>query len=131
MLEEANLPVLGISGPFRSRTPYDVELNIREAEALALRCLCLGIPTYCPHTANRFFDKYIPDKVVMVGIMAIIAKCSALAMVKGWERSEGSKAERAYALGHNMPVLYTMEEIEEWWGRVRMENNEYRLIINP
>jgi hypothetical protein len=38
----------------------------------------------------------------------------AVFVVPGWENSKGTQKEIDFALKHNIPIFYTLEEIENW-----------------
>lgn len=102
--------VVFIAGPYRGATPWDVEQNVRRAEALALRVAGAGAMPLCPHANTRFFDKQLTDEFWLAGIQELLRRCDAVALVDGWERSAGARAEVALAEGLGIPVLH------EWAG---------------
>jgi hypothetical protein len=101
------IPVVYIAGPFRGPTPWDVECNVRHAEALSLEVARLGAMPLCPHTATRFFDHQLTDDFWLAGTMELLARCDGMVLVPGWERSTGSRGEVAFATREGIPIFDT------------------------
>lgn len=108
------MKVVYIAGPFRGKSAWEVECNIRRAESLALVVWRMGAAVICPHTNTRFFDGAAPDKVWLEGDLEILRRCDAVVMVPGWARSKGATAERKLALELGLPVLESDLELESW-----------------
>jgi hypothetical protein len=47
------------------------------------------------------------------GDLEIIARCDAILMLPGWERSEGSRMEYSRAVELRMPVYLSVEDVPE------------------
>lgn len=94
-----------IAGPFRGPTPWEVECNIREAEALGLLVAKAGGLPIIPHAMYRYFDKALPDQFWLAGTEDLLLRCDAVVMHPSWQRSSGAKAELEMALENRFPVL--------------------------
>lgn len=103
--------VIYVAGPFRGKDSWEMENNIRRAEALALEAWKLGAAVICPHSNTRFFQGAAPDHIWLDGDLAILGKCDAILMTPDWERSSGARAECAHAKAHGIPVLLTLEDL--------------------
>jgi hypothetical protein len=55
--------VVYVIGPLRAATPYLVEQNIREAEAVALQVWRAGLSAVCVHSSTRFMHGAAPEEV--------------------------------------------------------------------
>lgn len=110
------MKIVYVAGPFRGPTPWDVEQNIRRAEALALEVWKLGAACLCPHTNTRFFDKApdTPDDVYLEGDVEMLRRCDAVLMTPDWQRSTGARKEMTVALVNNIPVFHTLHELDVW-----------------
>ena len=106
--------VVYIAGPFRGKSHWDVEQNIRRAEGLALEAWRAGFAVICPHTNTRFFDGAADDKVWLEGDLEILVRCDVVLLTDDWERSSGARAEVAHAREWNVPVFMTLETLREW-----------------
>ena len=82
-----------IAGPFRAANHWEVEQNIRRAEALALDVWRMGVAVICPHTNTRFFDGAAEDRVWLDGDLEILRRCDAVVTTPDWHRSAGARAE--------------------------------------
>lgn len=85
--------VIYIAGKFRGATPWQVEQNVRAAEAAALEVWRAGCFALCPHTNTRHFDKELPDEVFLAGTLEMLRRSDAILLIPGWTRSQGALAE--------------------------------------
>src|SRR5436309_15845129 len=92
-LTEAEMKVVYVAGPFRGKSYWDQENNIRRAETLALDAWRLGCAVICPHTNTRFFDGAVPDSVWLDGDLELLKRCDAVLMTPDWLKSTGASAE--------------------------------------
>jgi len=103
-----------IVGPFRAATGWEIELNIRRAEALALEVWKLGAAAVCPHMNTRHFHGVLPDEVWLNGYLEIMSRCDAVIIVDGWRNSAGSRAEVQLAIDLNLPIFHESEMLQRW-----------------
>lgn len=109
-----NMPVIYVAGPFRGKDSWEMEQNIRRAEALALEAWRLGCAVICPHANTRFFQGAADDAVWLDGDIAMLARCDAILMTPDWERSNGATAERAFAIARGIPALDSLADLRDW-----------------
>lgn len=111
-----------IAGPFRGPTPWDVECNIRRAEALALRVARCGVFPMCPHTNTRFFDKAsgTEDSLWLNGDLLLLERAAdCIVLTADYARSSGARAELNLAVELGLRVFVESEveldaSIREW-----------------
>ena len=108
------MKVVYVAGPFRGPSAWDIECNIRRAEALSLEVWRLGAAALCPHTNTRFFQGAAPDEVWLQGDLALLLRCDAILMTPDWARSSGATAERDYAVANGIPVFETLDALAAW-----------------
>ena len=110
--------VIYVAGPFRGKTPWDVEKNIRRAEELAFRVANAGAMPLCPHTMTRYFDKQCTDEFWLAGTLELLERCDAIILTANWEQSTGARGEYDRAGALNLPVLIETavndEELAAW-----------------
>lgn len=103
------MKVVYIAGPFRGQTPWETEQYARIAETAALFVWRLGFAVICPHTNTRYFDKAVPDHVLLEGCRELLSRCDAVLMLPGWVNSVGATQERAEAISRGIPLCYDPE----------------------
>ena len=115
--EENQMKVVYVAGPFRARTPWLIEQNVRKAEEASARVALLGAVPLCPHTMYRHFDKMLPDKFWLESTLELLRRCDAILLVKGWEESSGSVSEHEEAGKLKIPVFHdTLEDFARLGG---------------
>ena len=100
------MKVAYIAGPYRGKTHYEIEQNIRAAEAVAIKYWQLGYAVICPHKNTAHFDGLAPDEVWLKGDLEILKRCDLIVMVPGWEGSMGSRAEKELAEDLGIFITY-------------------------
>lgn len=103
-----------VAGPFRGKSHWEVENNIRRAESLSLQVWRLGAAAICPHTNTRFFSGAAPDELWLTGYLEIIQRCDAVITTPDWLRSNGAKWEVAFAYAQGIPHFTTLQALAEW-----------------
>lgn len=99
------MKIIYIAGPFRAPNAWEIEQNIRRAETLALEIWRMGAAVICPHANTRFFQGAADDEVWLEGDLEILRRCDAVVMTKDWEKSQGAKAEHAFAEKEGVPIF--------------------------
>ena len=107
--------VIYVAGPFRGKTPWDVEKNIRRAEELALRVANAGAMPLCPHTMTRYFDRQCTDAFWLEGTLELLRRCDAVIFTDAWAKSAGAIGENQEAM-RKIPIFHEarFKELEEW-----------------
>jgi hypothetical protein len=94
-----------IAGPYRAATPWDVEQNVRRAEAIGLEIARLGGMPVVPHSMCRFYDKQVTDDFWGEGTLKLMRRCDIVVMVPGWGASTGARGEWEEAARICMPAF--------------------------
>lgn len=105
------MKVVYIAGPFRGKNHWEIEQNIRRAEALALAVWRAGFAALCPHCNTRFFDGAAQDEVWLTGDLEMLRRCDAVLMTPDWTISAGAKAEREEAIAEGIAVYHTLADL--------------------
>ena len=103
-----------VAGPFRADNSWEIEQNIRRAEALALEVWRLGAACICPHANTRFFDGAAEDAVWLDGDIEMLSRCDFVLMTPDWETSRGAVAEQLHALNRGIRVFYELQSLKVW-----------------
>lgn len=121
------IPIIYVAGRFRGPTNWDVEQNVRLAEAFGLEIAKIGAMPLIPHTMNRFFHGILGDQFWLDGTLRLLEVSDAMVLIPGWRGSEGACNERA--------------KMDEWRRRDRIfyldnspverirENDDYTQLI--
>lgn len=103
------MKIVYVAGPFRAPTAWDIEQNIRRAEALALEVWRAGTACICPHANTRFYQGAAPDEIWLNGDLEIVRRCDAVLTTHDWERSSGTRGEVELAHKSGIPVFHAYE----------------------
>lgn len=108
------MKVVYVAGPFRGRDSWEMEQNVRRAEALALDVWRSGAACHCPHANTRFYQGAAADDVWLDGDLEILSRCDAVLLTPDWERSTGATAEKLHAEALSIPVFYDIDALRQW-----------------
>lgn len=108
--------VVYVAGPFRGKTAWDVERNIREAEELGFRVAQVGAMPLIPHANTRFFNGTLTDEFWLAGTLELLRRCDALVKTHRWEVSSGARAEVKEARALGIPVFSHLDlvRLKDW-----------------
>ena len=106
------LPLVYITGPFRSATLLEVQHNVERARdvGLAVAQRTGGYPVI-PHMMTSEFDKSMTDDFWLAGTMELLRRCDAVMLMSTWELSSGARAEQAEAERRGIPVFDQLAEL--------------------
>jgi hypothetical protein len=95
-----------VAGPFRAPNHWEIELNIRHAETLALKVWAMGAPALCPHSNTRFYQGVLPDDTWLDGDLFMLKRCDFIVMTHTWKKSSGAVEEHTKAKEWGIKVFY-------------------------
>jgi len=105
-IQTARMPVVYIAGPFRGSSSWQMELNIRRAETLALKVWKMGAAALCPHANTRFYQGEGDDSIWLQGDLEMIRRVDAILMTDDWTRSPGARGELEFANELQIPAFF-------------------------
>lgn len=109
--------IVYVAGPYRAKTHYEVELNVRQAEAASIELWQMGYAVICPHKNTAHFDNLAPDEIWLEGDLEIIKRLQAhtdiMVMLPGWENSEGALKEKEIAEFRHFDIFYWPQDKEK------------------
>lgn len=94
-----------VAGPYRG----DVQNNIAAARERSIRLWEEGHTVICPHMNSAHFEdvcENISDEEWLQRCINLLARCDAIALVEGWEKSVGTKLEVDYAKKYGIPIIF-------------------------
>ena len=94
-----------IAGPYRAKTIFGIIRNILKARKVAKEFWAKGYTVICPHM-NSALMKHLPEEVFMEGDLEILKKSDVLVVMKGWQKSEGTKREIDFAKKHGIAIIW-------------------------
>lgn len=106
-----------IAGPYRANSATGIAANIQSARLAAIEFAKMGIPYICPHLNSAYFEEYapdVPDSFYLKMGLEILARCDAIFVLRGWEESEGTKAEMEWWLLNRMPSTILYQSCSMW-----------------
>ena len=104
--------VVYVAGRFTGKTAWDVECNVRKAEALGLEVARLGCSPLIPHTNTRFFTGEGTYEFWIAATLALLTRVDAIITTDDWELSSGARGEVKYANEHGIPHFRTIDELK-------------------
>lgn len=108
------MKLIYVAGPFRGKTTWEVENNIRRAEELGFEVAKLGAVPIIPHTAFRHFDRELTEEFWLDGTLEMMRRCDGAIFLPTWTRSAGATGERTEARLRKMPIFDTLEQLNHW-----------------
>lgn len=96
-------PVIYIAGPYSAPTDAEIDLNVNHARRVRDELVAKGWAVICPHANTAYMDNAHPD-VYYTMDLAMLARCDAIMMLDGWEKSKGARMEFAFALTRTITV---------------------------
>ena len=103
-------PVVYIAGPFSGHSGYEVERNVRRAEAYILPIAEAGGAPLCPHTMTRTFDGTLTYEEWIAITLTHLLSANAILMTRDWHGSAGARGEEEFARKHASPRFYAVDD---------------------
>lgn len=96
------------AGPYSADTTEGIAQNIAAAREAAIKLWDAGHVALCPHLNTAHFEQ---DSIATYGQyidgdLNMLARCDAILMLEGWEKSKGASLEWDYASELHMPIYY-------------------------
>jgi len=119
--------VIYVAGPFRAVNPdgspdmFRVHQNVIRAMALGLEVWLRGAVALVPHANTWCYTgaSGLADQVWLDGDLELVRRCDAVLLTPDWVKSHGAYQEQAVAHSLNLPVFYTLGQLDAWLSEVR------------
>ena len=109
------MKIIFIIGPYRAENAWEIEQNVRRAEAMALEIWKLGAIPICMHSMNRFFMGTLLEEIYLRGDREILSRCADAAITVGyWMDSSGSRDEHSQCRELGIPVFANLHGLKTW-----------------
>ena len=113
MVTYTRIRIVYIAGPYRAPNANGILRNILAARELAIRVWQAGLVPLCPHLNSACMDGVVPDDAFLRGDLDLLMRCDAVLCLPNWPESEGARREIALANKRDIPIFYTIGELEE------------------
>ena len=110
--EHKGIPLIYISGPFTSQDAKSLQTTTDLASMISLECFKNGWSVISAH--KNLIGFVVSEKMSydrwMYATSAQIAKCDAVLLLPGWEKSKGTIVEVQFCEKMNIPVFDFLKE---------------------
>jgi len=108
-----------VAGPYSADNVIDVLGNIRRGVALSAQLLAEGYAVFCPfldfQLALTPYGAMLPKEAYQKNSMAWVDVSDAvLVLLPGWEKSGGVRREIERASELDIPVFYSLADLEKY-----------------
>ena len=114
------MKVIYIIGPFRAENSWEVEQNVRRAEAVALEIWRMGAVPICVHAMCRNYTGAAPDDVWLKGDLELLKRSDAAFVMPAIEGSSGSQDEVTLCDERGMLVFTNLRNLKTWLYHARV-----------
>jgi len=109
-----------ISNGGRIKDPFVLAKNVNAVRKTRDALWIAGFQVFCPHTNDEGVNsKGVDYKLLLQYDYFQITFHDCIYMMRGWEKSEGSRNERIHAIRCGLTVLYSLREARRFlkrWG---------------
>lgn len=109
-------PLIYIAGPYRSGSHWQLEQNIRIAEAAGFEVALLGGYPIIPHSNTRgyFEDAQQSPSFWLEATLELMRRCDAIYLLPQWPMSSGARDEHLEAQRLAMPIFHDFGSLQVW-----------------
>jgi len=114
LISKSSVKVVYVAGPFTAPTAWEIECNVRAAEAMGVEVAGIGAMPLIPHANTRFFHGCKTPDFWYKGTIELLRRCDAMLIVPGSFQSKGVRAEIDLANECGIPYFHSCEELSVW-----------------
>jgi len=108
------MKLIYVAGPFRHETHWGIDENVHRAKQVGIQVAQFGAMPVIPHSMTQSFHGEGTEQFWLDGTMALLRACQAVILVRGWQRSSGTKREIEEAAKLGIPVFEQLSELHAW-----------------
>lgn len=123
---EPAMKIVFIAGPLTTGgdgSKAYIKKNIKIAEKYALALAKAGVGFFCPHTHTSGHHGHAPESFYLKLDFEFLKRfADALLVIPGWEKSNGTRREVAWARKNKLKIFYPqnpsdLDEIIHWYKK--------------
>lgn len=105
-----------IAGPYNAERYSAIDENVANAIKASRKVMLEcgdDVMAVCPHSMTHRIARsnLIPEKQFADGVLELAARCDALFVINGWEKSYGTKREIEQTQRQGKPVFYNIDDL--------------------
>lgn len=111
------MKIVYVAGPYRSRSPFRVLVNIVRAWLTAAKVWQLGAVAICPHTnavGMTNWPLHVPIETILQGEKKILYCCDAMFLIGKFWKSPGTRDEMFDAWENGIPIFDDLKDLGRW-----------------
>jgi len=135
MSSDKEIKFIYVAGPItprgiKSANPaIEYLFNVRDLTRAGLELLKRGFRPFCPALDFLYFlllreHEHVTEPMIKHFSKDWLRKCDALLLTPNWENSSGTLEEKKLAEKLNLPIFFSIKEIEEYNARIKEKNND-------
>ncbi len=120
-----------IAGPYGNNDDIKKLRNVARARVAGAELYRRGHIPFIPHTMTQDFELQFPDIAYDVYIdtdIVWLGLCTGILMLKGWEKSNGSRIELTWAREHGKIVFWDVEDVPNLTNYQERDGSEHLQI---
>jgi hypothetical protein len=105
--------------------------NKRRGIRATVEVLRRGYSVFCPFTDDDYWmvlmeGEEIPPKMIYQASLSMLEVCDGVLVIPGWEDSMGTKKEMERAREINIPVFFSLDDLDSYFREVERWTTEFR-----
>lgn len=108
------IPLVYVAGPYRAASRDAIARNIAAARHIGLGAAALGWYPVIPHANTAHMEIDVPDRgdeFWLAGTLEMMERCDAVVLVKGWQKSCGTRGEIIRAKELGIPIFRSIDAL--------------------
>lgn len=99
------MKVYYICGRYKGKNIYQTNINIKKAEAVAIKVRKAGYVAVCPSKNTALFDGIVPDEIFLNNYFNLLKVCDGIVLMNGVKKFKGVISVLKFAIDQNILIL--------------------------